>query len=310
MQKEVIVFLVVIAILFSLFYQASSAKAISISDQAIPIATLIVGLLIILKGIFEFKEYERAVVLRLGRYSRTVGPGWGWIGPIFERFITVDLRVQTLDTAPQEVQTKDDVRLKVDIVSFIRVTNPKKVVLAVRNLNNAIIKLLQGEIRLTIGKMDLDEVIEETEEINEHLFAKLREVEDAWGFNVLRVELETIELPPSLVEARTKAREAKEFKEKAETEASARQVALEILDKAASKLSDKTMTYLYLDALKRVSEGRSNKIIFPLELSRLASNIANSLPGDKKESPNFEQILEGLKKAYLEKQKDALEKKT
>lgn len=310
MQKEVVIFLLVLAALGIAIYSIQGVKTI-VQEQVIIIALLLFAVLIFLPRIYEFKEYERAVVLRLGRYSRTAGPGWIIIFPIFERFIPVDLRVQTLDTKPQEVQTKDDVRIKVDVVSFVKVTNPKKVVLEVRDLRTAIVKLLQGEIRLIIGKMDLDEVIEETEEINEHLFAKLREVEDAWGFNVLRVELESIELPPSLVEARTKARAAKEYKEKVETEASARQVALEILDRAASKMSDKTMTYLYLDTLKRISEGRSNKIIFPLELSRLASNIASSLSGDKKDSGRkYDEILEELKKAYLDKQKDALEKKT
>ncbi|MEK6953681.1 MAG: stomatin-like protein [Candidatus Micrarchaeota archaeon] len=308
MQKEVVVFLLVLVFLGIAIFSLSGAKSVS-QDQLVPVVVAAAVLLIFLPRIYEFKEYERAVVLRLGRYSRTAGPGWVFIFPVFERFIPVDLRVQTLDTKPQDAQTKDDVRIKVDVVSFIRVTNPKKVVLEVRDLKTAIVKLLQGEIRLVIGKMDLDEVIEETENINEHLFGKLKEVEEAWGFNVLRVELEEIELPPSLVVARTKAREAKEYKEKAEIEASARQISLEILDKAASKMSDKTMTYLYLDTLKKISEGKSNKIIFPLELSRLASNIANSLTPDKeKQAVKYGEIIEDLKKAYLEKQKDALEK--
>lgn len=308
-SKEILIYFAILILLLGIVLSSSqSAQGGQLTqDELITIAIVAIIFIIFRPMIYEFKEYERAVVLRLGKYNRTVGPGWVWIFPTFERYLPVDLRVQTLDTKPQEVQTKDDVKLKVDVVSFIRVTNPKKVVLEVRDLNNAIVKLLQGEIRLTIGKLDLDQVIEETEEINEHLFEKMKEVEEAWGFMVLRVELETIELPPSLVEARSKAREAKEFKEKVETEASARQVALEILDKAASKLSDKTMTYLYLDALKKVSEGKSNKIIFPLELSRLASNIADTLTPDRKEGRKYEDILEDLKKAYLEKQKNAYE---
>jgi regulator of protease activity HflC (stomatin/prohibitin superfamily) len=307
-SREVIVFLAILLLIAGAVYIVTSTKNLP-QEELIPIAVGVILLLFLLPRIYEFKQYERAVVLRLGKYDRTVGPGWSLIFPAFEKYTTVDMRVQTLDTKPQEVQTKDDVKVKVDIVSFIRVTNPKKVVLEVRDLNNAIIKLLQGEIRLTMGKMELDEVIEETEEINEHLFSKLKEVEEDWGFVVLRVELESIELPPALVEARTRARAAKEFKEKVEIEASARQVALEILDKAASKLDDKTMTYLYLDALKKVSEGRSNKIIFPLELSRLASNIAANISPDKNDSKNnYGDIIEQLKKAYLEKQRDALEK--
>ncbi|MFH1750248.1 MAG: SPFH domain-containing protein [Candidatus Micrarchaeota archaeon] len=309
MQKELLIFLAVVLVLASAIYGLQNSKVID-QEWALTIAALGIVALVFLPRIYEFKEYERAVILKIGKYSRTAGPGWILIFPVFEKFIPVDLRVQTLDTKPNEVQTKDDVRVKVDIVSFIRVTNPKKVVLEVRDLNTAIVKLLQGEIRLIIGKMDLDEVIEETEKVNEHLFAKLKEVEDAWGFVVLRVELEMIELPPTLIVARTRAREAKEYKEKVEIEASARQISLEILDKAASKMSDKTMTYLYLDALKRISEGKSNKLIFPLELSRLANNIADSIsPNGKEQAKNYDEILGGLKKAYIDRQKSALEKK-
>ncbi|MFH0971198.1 MAG: SPFH domain-containing protein [Candidatus Micrarchaeota archaeon] len=307
-SREVFVFLVVVLIAVGGIYGVSNSKLIK-QEELLPILVGLALIYFLLPRLYEFKEYERAVVLRFGKYNRTAGPGWIWVFPIFERYFTVDMRVQTYDTKPQEVQTKDDVRIKVDVVSYIRVTNPRKVVLEVRDLGMAITKLLQGEIRLIIGKLDLDEVIEETEEVNEHLFGKLKEVEEAWGFLVLRIELETIELPPTLVEARHKARAAKEYKEKVEIEASARQIALEVLDKAASKMSDKTMTYLYLDALKKISEGKSNKIIFPLELSKLASNVAASMGGDSKDKDKmYMEIFEGLKKAYIEKQKDLLNK--
>ncbi len=306
-QKDVVVFAAILLIIAAALYGIINLKIIP-TEQVPLILVALAAFFVLFPRIYEFKQYERAVVLRLGKYSRIVGPGWVWIFPIFERFITVEMRVQTVDTKPQEVQTKDDVRLKVDVVSFIQITNPRKAVLEVRDLQHSIVKLMEGEIRLAVGKLDLDEVIEETEQINENLFGKLKEVEEDWGFVVLRVELETIELPPALVEARTRARAAKEYKEKVEIEASARQIALEVLDKAASKMSDKTMTYLYLDALRRISEGKSNKIIFPLELSRLATNIANAIEGGSGKA-KYDEILEGLKKAYLEKERDALEKK-
>ncbi len=307
-SKEALIFVVILLIISTIFYTIFNSNMLP-QGQMLGIILAAVLLFIFLPRVYEFKEYERAVVLRLGKYDRTVGPGWIIIFPVFERFIPVDLRVKTLDTQPQMAQTRDDVRVKIDIVTFIRIVNPKKAILEVKELNTAIVKLIIGEIRLMVGKLDLDEVIEQTEEINEHLLGKLKEVEDAWGFVVLRVELESIELPPVLVEARTRARAAQQYKQRVEIEASARQVALEILDKAASKMSDKTMTYLYLDVLKKISEGRASKIIFPLELSRLASTIAEGTSGGKKEQKmKYEEILEELKAAYIEKQKNALEK--
>ncbi|MBI5224407.1 hypothetical protein HY989_00900 [Candidatus Micrarchaeota archaeon] len=307
-SRDVVVFVAILTVVAVAIYAVFAAKIIPI-DQIAGLAAIIVIVLVILPKIYTFKQYEKAVVLRFGSYNRTVGPGLSLIFPAFEKFDVVDMRTQTIDTKPQEAQTKDDVRIKLDVVSFIRITNPKKALLEVRDLHGAILKLLQGEIRLIVGKLDLDEVIEETEQINETLFAKLKEVEEDWGFVVLRVELESIDLPPSLVEARTKAREAKEYKEKVEIEASARQISLEILDKAASKMSDKTMSYLYLDALKKISDGKSNKIIFPLELTRLATTIAEGLTKNKDEQgKKYTEIIEGLKNAYNEQQKEQLDK--
>ncbi|MEK6843233.1 MAG: SPFH domain-containing protein [Candidatus Micrarchaeota archaeon] len=307
-SRDVIVFVMILSAVAIAIYGVFAAKIVQ-TDQFAGIAAVIIIVLAILPKIYTFKQYERAVVLRFGSYNRTVGPGLSLIFPAFEKFDVVDMRTQTIDTKPQDAQTKDDVKIKLDVVSFFRITNPKKALLEVKDLHGAILKLLQGEIRLIVGKLDLDEVIEETEQVNETLFAKLKEVEEDWGFVVLRVELESVELPPSLVEARTKAREAKEYKEKVEIEASARQISLEILDKAASKMSDKTMSYLYLDALKKISDGKSNKIIFPLELTRLATTIAEGLTKNKDDQgKKYGEILEGLKNAYNDQQKEQMDK--
>ncbi|PIT85440.1 hypothetical protein COU36_03250, partial [Candidatus Micrarchaeota archaeon CG10_big_fil_rev_8_21_14_0_10_59_7] len=119
-------------------------------------------------------------------------------------------------------------------------------------------------------------------------------------------EIQSIELPQDLLDAMRKRKEADEYKAKVETEAQARRVSLEILDQAASKMSDTTMTYLYLDALKKLAEGKSNKIIFPLELSHLASKLSGKMGASEKKM-DYGNVVEGLIDAYREKQKEELD---
>ena len=218
------------------------------------------------------------------------------------------MRVQTIDTKPQQVETLDDVVLKVDAVTYYRIVDPKKVILEIKDVQNSVTKLLISEIRSAVAKMPMEEVVEKSEELSDRLYAALKEVDEAWGINIMRVELESVELPPSVVTAMHRKREALEYKGKVEIEASAKQISLEVLEKATSKMSDRTLAYLYLDALKKIADGRSSKIIFPLELSRLASVISGKM-GGKQSKQDYEQLLESLLQAYNEKQKEALSKK-
>ncbi|MCX6767382.1 MAG: SPFH domain-containing protein [Candidatus Micrarchaeota archaeon] len=261
----------------------------------------------------ELKEYERAVVFRFGRFSRVAGPGILFIFPSIESHQLVDLRTQTIDTAPQNVITKDNIKVKIDSIVYLKIVDPKKVVVEVKDYKTAVVQLLLSRIREIASRMSLDELLAKTEEIDAQLHAVIRDAADEWGINALRVEVQSIELPQSLVEAMQKRKEAQELRARVETEAEARSTSIEILDRAASKMSDTTLSYLYLDALKKISEGRSNKIIFPLELSHLASLLSGRLVappagGKQKAEPSFEETAKALLDAYVEKKKELIEK--
>ena len=305
MDRQVVIFvgiLAIVALIIAMVFSASLS----------PFAVLLILLLIVAFAafsprIFEFKEFERGIILRFGKFERVAGPGWILLFP-FESAIKVDMRVQTIDTKPQEVETLDDIVLKVDAITYYRITDPKKVILEIKDVQTSVTKLLISEIRSAVAKMPMEDVVEKSEELSDRLYAALKEVDKAWGIDVMRVELESVELPPSVVTAMHRKREAMEYKSKAEIEASAKQISLEVLEKATGKMSDRTLAYLYLDALKKIADGRSTKIIFPLELSRLASVISGKM-GGKQSKQDYEQLLESLLQAYNEKQKEALSKK-
>ncbi|MFH1199432.1 MAG: SPFH domain-containing protein [Candidatus Micrarchaeota archaeon] len=303
--REVVVFVSILAFLVAMAY--------AVSSRIVNPATLIIGLFAIaliayvFPRIIEFKEFERGVIFRFGRYLRTDAPGWHIIFPVFESATTVDMRVRTVDTGMQQVTTADNITLNVDAISYVKITNPKKAVVEVKDLPGSLAKILETEIRSIVGRTTLRDLIEETATINSAMFIKLKRLEDDWGFQIIRAEIEKIVIPKDLIDAQTRRKAAEEYKQKLETEAQARKVALTTLDEAARDISDKTLTILYVDALKKIAQGKSNKIIFPLELTSLAQTLSGKLHKGK---PGYDDALEALLAAYTEKRRELLDKST
>ncbi len=275
MNQSVVVFLavllLVVGIIAAIFVYSVSPLLI------IGLALVVLAVSFVSPRLVEFKEFERGIVFRFGKYHRTAGPGWVVFWPTFESFAPVDVRVSTIDLPKQSVITRDDVEIKIDAIIYEKVIDPRKAILEVKDFKSAMRELLRSQIRNTIGKMELEEVLERTEELGSELCNVLKGVTGDWGVLVSKVEVQAIELPPSLVEAMHKRREAGEYKIKVETEAQAKQLSLDILDKATSKMSDNTMAFLYLDSLKDIAQGRSTKIILPLELANLARSLSGKL---------------------------------
>ncbi|HLD63259.1 MAG TPA: SPFH domain-containing protein [Candidatus Norongarragalinales archaeon] len=307
-NEEVLVFIGILAVV------ALVVGAVFTAQLPLPLVLaaflVILGILMFHPNIVELKEYERGVFFRLGKYERVAGPGWVVYFSTIDTFVKVDLRTQVLDIDPQEVITQDNVKITIDSVIYFRIADPKKSVVEIRDFKGAVSHLIRAQLRTVIGRLLLEEVLEKTEEVNSQLFSVVKDVEDKWGIMTSRVEISSIELPSGLLSAMQKRREAGEYKEKMETEARAKQVSLEILDKALRSISDRTIAYLYLDVLKRVAEGKSNKIIFPLELTRLATYISEKSGWtDKGERKDFEEIAKTLLASYHVQQKESMDKK-
>lgn len=302
-NRQVVIFVTIIAII--------AVILAGILFLNLPVSLVVAALIVILVGSYfaphleVFKEYERAVVFRFGKFYKVAGPGWTLIWPLFETFTLIDMRTTIVDLPRQPVIAKDDIELEVDTAVYIKITDPKKVVLEVKDFKTAIREILRSQIRNAISKMEMEEVLEKTEEITNELQIALKSVAQGWGVQVIKVEVQTITLPPSLVQAMQKRKEALQYKSRIEIEAQARQVTLDILDKTASKLSDKTMAILYVEALKKISEGKSNKIIFPLELTKFAQFLSNHVKkgdGIELSKDNMDQITKTLIETYLAEQ--------
>ena len=160
--------------------------------MSIIIFFVLVLLVIIIPGVRIINQYERGVVLRLGKYSRTLNPGFRVIIPYLDKMTKVDVRTTPMDIPKQEVITKDNVTVNVDAVVYARVIDAQKAVLETTNFKYATSTFAQTALRDVTGNFDLDEILSKRDEIS----AQIREIVDAqtdkWGIDIESVKLQNI----------------------------------------------------------------------------------------------------------------------
>src|SRR3989338_1114537 len=250
--------------------------------QPIFILLFILGVLVFLYSqsqayLIQLNEYERAIIFRMGKYLKTSGPGWVVLTPFIDSYRLVDLRTQTSDPKEQDVVTKDNITLKVNAVAYYRVMDPKRAVLNVENYKGYLVQYIESTLRSIIGKLSLEQVVSNIETINAELRKLVQLTAQDWGLDIQKVELESVTLPDTLVEAMHQKRAAVEKKNTIRELAEAKKLQIEAIQEAAGKLTDTTLRYLYIDSLNKIADGKSNKIIFPLELTKLATALSNRL---------------------------------
>ncbi|MCA9910925.1 MAG: SPFH/Band 7/PHB domain protein, partial [Anaerolineae bacterium] len=143
-------------------------------------------------------EYERLVVLALGRYAGTRGPGPTFIIPFIESARRIDLRERFLEVPRQAVISKDNVSVDIDFLVYYRVVDPKLSILTVDDVVRASLNIAATTLRAVVGDIDLDDVLAKREQINDTLRLKLDEVTERWGLKVTRVEIREVEPPADL----------------------------------------------------------------------------------------------------------------
>jgi regulator of protease activity HflC (stomatin/prohibitin superfamily) len=238
-----------------------------------PVATVFIVLVIfVVSGVKILKEYERAVIFRLGRLVAARGPGIIYVIPLIERMQRVELRTVTMEIPPQDVITKDNVSVKVSAVLYFRVIDANKAVVEVADYLFATSQLAQTTLRSTCGQAELDELLAEREKINTHLQEILDAQTDPWGIKVVVVEVKQIDLPQEM--QRAIARQAE-----AERERRAKVINAEGEFQAAQKLADASavigqhpmaLQLRFLQTLTEVASENNSTTIFPLPIDLIA----------------------------------------
>jgi regulator of protease activity HflC (stomatin/prohibitin superfamily) len=157
-------------------------------------------------------QYEKGLVLRLGRYRTTVGSGLTFLVPVLESMIKVDMRERVINVEPQKVITKDNVSVVVDAVIYYRISDPVKATFEVQNFGYAATTLAQTNLRNLIGDKSLDETLTARDTINSNLRTVLDEATNTWGVKVTRVEVQKIDPPADITEAMSRQMKAERDK--------------------------------------------------------------------------------------------------
>jgi len=238
----------------------------------IPLAVLIViGLLILGSAVRILREYERAVIFRLGRLVGVKGPGLVILVPIVDRMVRVTLRVVAMDVAPQDVITKDNVSVKVNAVVYFRVMEASRAIVEVEDYLYATTQLAQTTLRSVLGEVELDELLADRESINQKLQQIIDAQTDAWGVKVSLVEIKHVDLPVEMQRAIAKQAEAERERRAKVIHARGESQAAAKLLEAAEVISRNPVTVQlrFLQTLTEVAAEKNSTMIFPVPIDLL-----------------------------------------
>jgi len=219
------------------------------------------------------REYERAVVFRLGRVlAQDKGPGLVLIFWPIDKIVKISLRVVTWDVPPQDVITRDNVSLKVNAVVYFRVISAQKAFNEVENYRYAIEQLAQTTLRSVLGEYELDDLLSQREKLNARLQSILDEHTEPWGIKVTKVEVKQVDLPQDMQRAIARQAEAERERRAKIINADGEFQAAAKLEEAAAVISRQpvAITLRYLQTLAELGAERSSTIIFPLPVDLLS----------------------------------------
>ena len=239
------------------------------SINLIPIIFLAVAFLA--SAVKILREYERAVVFRLGRVIGAKGPGIIILIPFIDKMVRIDMRTVTLDVPPQDVITKDNVTVKVSAVVYFRVIDSIKAMVDVEDFHFATSQLAQTTLRSTCGQGELDHLLSERDEINDRIQSLLDKDTEPWGVKVSKVEIKEIDLPIEMQRAMAKQAEAERERRSKVINAEGEFQAAKRLNEAAAIIAENpgALQLRYLQTLQDIAAENNSTTIFPIPIDLL-----------------------------------------
>jgi regulator of protease activity HflC (stomatin/prohibitin superfamily) len=245
------------------------------------------------------REYERAVVFRLGRLVGQKGPGIVLLIPIVDRMVRVDLRTVTFDVPPQDLITRDNVPAKVNAVAYYRVIDPIKAVVEVEKVRTATSQIAQTTLRSVLGKADLDMLLSEREQLNESLQQIIDDQTDPWGVKVTTVEIKDVGIPQGMQRAMARQAEAERERRAKVINAEGEFQASERLFDAAEIMSGNpaALQLRYLQTLLEVGANQNSTIVLPIPIDLIKPLMQQLTDGAERREGARERGRERLRAA-------------
>lgn len=242
------------------------------------LTVLLLAVVLLVSGVKIVREYERAVVLRLGRIVGARGPGIIYVIPVLEQMYRVDMRTVTLDVPSQDVITRDNVSVKVSAVLYFRVVDPNHAIVEVQNFLYATSQLAQTTLRSVCGQAQLDELLAEREKFNSLLQETIDTHTEPWGVKVVLVEVKHIDLPEEMRRAMARQAEAERLRRAKVISAEGEYQAAGRLAEAAQLMEGGVAIQLrFLQTLTQIGTENNRTILFPLPTDFIRFVMGNSV---------------------------------
>jgi SPFH domain, Band 7 family protein len=226
---------------------------------------LVIAIILLTLSLRVIAEWQKAVVLRLGRVLGVKGPGVIFLIPFVDKPIVIDLRIVNVDVPPQTIVTKDNVTVTIDAVVYYKVIDPLKAVTSVSNYQTAVLNISQTSLRDIIGQMELDEILSKREEINKKLQAILDEVTEGWGIKVTNVTVRDIRLSQELLSAMAEQAKAERLRRAKIILSEGERQAASILSEASTFYQNNSVALQlrFLEMLSDISQRGNMVIVVP-----------------------------------------------
>ena len=252
-----------------------------LANLATVVVIIILLVVLFTSSVKVMREYQRAVVFTLGRFTGVKGPGLILLVPIVQQMVRVDLRTIVHDVPSQDVISRDNVSVKVNAVLYFRVVDPDKAVIQVENFLQATSQLAQTTLRSVLGKHDLDEMLSERDKLNSDIQNILDHQTAAWGIKVANVEIKHVDINESMIRAIAQQAEAERARRAKVINAEGEQQAAQKLVEAAEILagSPGAMQLRYLGTLQTIASERNSTIVFPFPIDLAAAWKTITGPG-------------------------------
>ncbi len=241
---------------------------------------IIIAVIFFIAFVKKYSQFERGIIFRLGKFNRVAGPGWAIVMPFFEQeYKKVDVRVKMLDISSQDIFTNDDLKLSLDGTIYYQIIDPEKATLQIDNYGQGLSNLVQSAIRNAIASLSMRQVFSNLDKLNDILEDAIRHMTWKWGIDVPSVQIRSVSPSNEVIQAMQQPEIAANLLQAQRFKAEAQKIVIEAIGEGGKSLDDKSIMYLYLQALKQLGESSSSKIILPMQFMQNSGSMLGGIAG-------------------------------
>jgi regulator of protease activity HflC (stomatin/prohibitin superfamily) len=228
----------------------------------------------------KYSQFERGIIFRLGKFNRIAGPGWAIVLPFFEEeYKKVDVRVKMMEITSSDIFTSDDLKISLEGTIYYQIVDPEKATLQIDNYGQGLSNLVQSAIRNAIASLTMRQVFGSLDRLNDILADAIRHMTWKWGIDVPSVQVRSVSPSNEVIQAMQQPEIAANLLQAQRFKAEAQKIVMEAIGEGSKSLDDKSIVYLYLQALKQIGESSSSKIVLPMQFMQNAGSMLGGIAG-------------------------------